>query len=217
MNDLGNWKKWDTPLIFEGLVPRDIELHLNCSVDTEVWIKSFDNKQKEHVTFVGMCPAGKTELKLNVGAGDAEMFFVAEGQVWYYDPTARNVRRNSPEQRSFTTPPNRRERDPAVEKMMQSLQLSMVNQLRNQERKFQQQMDQLKAEQSNGVKVDPETGEVKEGDKVNSGATGTSPTEPTKNEDSGGTSGGSSEDGAGAGEGQGSDTSTPTEKPPATN
>jgi hypothetical protein len=209
INDLYNWQKWSGPLLFVGLVARDIDLHLNVSEPTEIWVKSFDEDQDETIKFCGLVPAGKSELKVNVGAGDAEMFFVSEGQVWFYDPAGRNNRRNSPEQRSFTTPPNPSRRDPVVEKLYNNLQLTMINQLRAQEARFQKQMDQMKAEQSSGVNVDPDTGEVTENVGNDTATTGTGEAAPTGNEDSSGTSSGTAEDEAGVGEGQVTDTATP--------
>lgn len=208
INDLNSWALWEEPLEFPGHSSRTIELHINCEKSAIIRVKY--GEKKEHVKLLAVVEPGFTKLRVNL---EGQVIFVheSEGEVWFYDPVGRNQMRNAPQQKTFTGPMNRIARNPEVEKLMQLMQSTMINQARRREDELERRFQQRLAEIEKGSQVDQNTGEVIENDPVDNGATGESQTSTTGTADSSGTGSGQTSDAAGTGEGQSADTSTPTE------
>lgn len=195
INDLKNWERWDLkgPLLFAGTGARMLEVHFNCTEPATLYV-AFGEDKKEKLKLAGTLERGITQVLMTV-VDDAFFMIETDGEVWVYDPVGRNGRRQNAEAVSFTGPLNRMARDPNLERYMQVLEATMLNQHRKTEQRLEAQIAELRANQS--VRVDPETGEVTE-DGPNDAAGS-----------SGGTSGATSGQADSGGEGSGS-------APPAT-
>jgi len=212
IHDLKNWTECRKPLRFKGEGARIIELHVNCDEKTKVRVKHGD--KQEHVTLAGVLQPGVTELRAEL-EGDVILAFETVGEVGYHDPSGRNVRREAPEQVSFTGPLNRIARDPEVERLMHLMEARMINQQRKRDAEVQNQLAQMRVEKAKGATVNQETGEVTENVKDDPGTTGSGEAAPSGDANSGGGSGGETPSAAGAGEGQSSGTAAPPAPVPA--
>jgi len=212
MNDLDNWTEWKKPLLFSGVnTKRIIEVEVNCEKPTTLHAKSGE-KGKEELKFVGVLPVGKTKVQLSLN-GNVWLVHKSDGEVWWYNSAGRNVRRLSPEQRSYTGPLNREVRNPELEKMMFMAENRMINRIRKREAVLEAQYQQRLSEETAGSEVNPETGVVNENAETSTSTAGSGQTSATETAGRGGTSGGEPARATGTGEGQGADTATPPATP----